>query len=193
MPAKKEETKAKEEKKTVAKKAPAKKKAVAKKATVKKVVVKAPAKKKAEVLSKGKARKAGIEFSIGKGEYTASVGKRKSSIARVRLYKGKGNVEVNGRDIREYFFGILTQSATEPLKITDNKKNYDITIKVTGGGISSQADAVRHGISKALVDINPEYRLVLKKLGFLTRDSRVKERKKPGLKRARRAPQWRKR
>lgn len=128
------------------------------------------------------------------GHYFYANGKRKTSVARVRLYEnGKGEIIVNNHSINDYFFGELIGSIKAPLKIANALKLFDITALVTGGGISSQADAVRHGISKALLEYDPELRSALKKAGFLTRDSRVKERKKFGLKRARRAPQWAKR
>lgn len=129
-----------------------------------------------------------------KGKYFYSNGKRKTSVARVRLYeKGKGDIIVNGQPVNEYFFGTLIGGIKAPLKLVDMLKSFDITAKVSGGGISSQADAVRHGISKALTVFDPNLRAVLKKAGLLTRDSRVKERKKFGLHRARKAPQWSKR
>lgn len=130
-----------------------------------------------------------------KSIYFYANGKRKTSVACVRLYKdGKGIVTVNGRSFENYFPVFTDQDKViSPLKVTNNVKTFDITIKVHGGGIHSQAEAVRHGIAKALLGFNAEYRSVVKPLGFLTRDSRVKERKKYGLKRARRAPQWQKR
>jgi len=129
-----------------------------------------------------------------KGRYFYANGKRKTSIARVRLYEnGKGDIIVNNRPADDYFFGILIGKIRAPLKLANAQKLFDITVKVVGGGISSQADAVRHGISKALLEYDPELRQAMKKAGFLTRDSRIKERKKYGLKRARRAPQWAKR
>jgi len=128
------------------------------------------------------------------GHYFYANGKRKTSVARVRLYEnGKGEIVVNNKPFTEYFFGELIGSIKAPLKIANALKLFDITALVEGGGVSSQADALRHGISKALLEYDPELRSQLKKAGFLTRDSRVKERKKPGLKRARRAPQWAKR
>lgn len=129
-----------------------------------------------------------------KGKYFYANGKRKTSVARVRLYeKGKGDIIVNGQLVNEYFFGTLIGGIKAPLKLVDMLKSFDITAKVSGGGVSSQADAVRHGISKALTVFDPNLRSVLKKAGLLTRDSRVKERKKFGLHRARKAPQWSKR
>ena len=129
-----------------------------------------------------------------KGKYFYANGKRKTSVARVRLYeKGKGDIIVNNQPVNEYFFGTLIGSIKAPLKLVDMLKSFDITAKVIGGGVSSQADAVRHGIAKALIVFDPNLRAVLKKAGLLTRDSRVKERKKFGLHRARKAPQWSKR
>jgi len=126
--------------------------------------------------------------------YLYANGKRKTAVARVRMFdKGEGNIIVNEKPIKEYFSGVYIANVLSPLTLTDNKKRFDITILVKGGGYSSQADACRHAISKALVELDAEYRLSLKQAGFITRDSRVKERKKPGLKRARRAPQWAKR
>jgi len=128
------------------------------------------------------------------GHYFYANGKRKTSVARVRLYEnGKGEIVVNNHPMNDYFFGELIASVKAPLKIANALKLFDVVALITGGGISSQADALRHGISKALLLYDPELRSDLKKAGFLTRDSRVKERKKPGLKRARRAPQWAKR
>lgn len=128
------------------------------------------------------------------GHYFYANGKRKTSVARVRLYEnGKGEIIVNNKPINDYFFGELIPSVKAPLRIANALKLFDITVLVKGGGVSSQADAVRHGISKGLLEYDPDLRPELKKAGLLTRDSRVKERKKPGLKRARRAPQWAKR
>lgn len=128
-------------------------------------------------------------------EYYYAAGKRKTAIARVRLYpKGKGLVTVNEKPMADYF-KLLTSAGiiTSPLKMTGTSKDFDISVRVSGGGISAQADAIRHGIARALLVYNDTLRGTLKKAGFLTRDSRIKERKKPGLKRARRAPQFSKR
>lgn len=123
-----------------------------------------------------------------------ATGKRKQSIARVRLSPGEGKILVNSRDFKEYFKReALVTVILEPLKLTNTENAYDITADLYGGGISGQAGALRHGISKALVEINEEFRSILKKEGFLTRDSRVKERKKYGLKKARKRPQFSKR
>lgn len=199
MPAKKKEEAVKEEKKTPAKKSPAKKapakKETAKKAAEKKVIIAAkPTDTKNRVLSKGKTRKMQVHDRFNGKKYHLGVGKRKSATALVRLHeKGDGQMFVNNKDLTEYFYGTLIENALLPLSLTGKEKEFNITIKVTGGGTSSQAEAVRHGIARALVEMNPDLRLILKKAGLITRDARVKERKKPGLKGARRAPQWAKR
>ncbi len=121
-------------------------------------------------------------------------GRRKSSVARVRLVEGKGNITVNGKDINEYFGEeTLRVIVRQPLTATNTLSKYDVIAKVQGGGFSGQAGAVRHGIARALNEANSEYRPVLKSNGFLTRDPRMKERKKYGLKKARKAPQFSKR
>ncbi|HHY74345.1 MAG TPA: 30S ribosomal protein S9 [Bacillus bacterium] len=121
-------------------------------------------------------------------------GRRKSSVARVRLVPGNGRVVVNGRDIEEYFnLETLRVVAKQPLVATENAGSYDVLVNVNGGGYTGQAGAIRHGIARALLQADPEYRAVLKSAGFLTRDARAKERKKYGLKGARRAPQFSKR
>jgi small subunit ribosomal protein S9 len=127
--------------------------------------------------------------------YFEATGRRKTAIARVRLYtKGDKTIEINGKDIADYFpTPALQKTVSSSLERMKSNGRFRITIIVRGGGISSQAEAVRHGITRALVVFNPEYRKRLRKAGYLTRDSRKKERKKFGLKRARRAPQWSKR
>lgn len=121
-------------------------------------------------------------------------GRRKKSIARVRLVPGNGNITINKRDIEEYFdYDTLKVIVKEPLTITDTLDKYDAIIIVNGGGFTGQAGAVRHGISRALIKADEELRPILKKAGFLTRDPRMKERKKYGLKKARRASQFSKR
>ena len=121
-------------------------------------------------------------------------GRRKSSIARVRLVEGKGSITVNGKDINEYFGEeTLRVIVKQPLTVTNTLSKYDVIAKVQGGGFSGQAGAVRHGIARALNEANAEYRPILKSNGFLTRDPRMKERKKYGLKKARKAPQFSKR
>ena len=121
-------------------------------------------------------------------------GRRKKSIARVRLLNGNGKITINGKDIDEAF-GVETLKVIvrQPLVATNSLDKFDVVAKVTGGGISGQAGAVRHGISRALIEANSEYRPTLKSAGFLTRDARMKERKKYGLKKARKAPQFSKR
>ena len=126
--------------------------------------------------------------------YFYGTGRRKSSVARVRLYAGTGKVTVNDRDIDDYFgLETLKLIVRQPLAVTDNLDKFDIVCTVAGGGVTGQAGAIRHGLSRALLEFDPELRPVLKKAGFLTRDPRMKERKKYGLKAARRAPQFSKR
>ncbi len=121
-------------------------------------------------------------------------GRRKSSVARVRMYPGSGVITINGRDIDDYFgLETLKLVVRQPLALTDNTDKYDIVCTVAGGGVSGQAGAIRHGIARALLQVGDELRPALKKAGFLTRDPRMKERKKYGLKAARRAPQFSKR
>ncbi|MBC7333644.1 MAG: 30S ribosomal protein S9 [Actinobacteria bacterium] len=123
-----------------------------------------------------------------------ATGKRKEAVAKVWLTPGEGKIIVNGKDFREYFGrDSLTTMILEPLKLTGVDSSYDVIATLKGGGVSGQAGALRHGISRALVEINKEFRLLLKKEGFLTRDSREKERKKYGLKKARKRPQYSKR
>jgi len=124
----------------------------------------------------------------------SATGKRKNSIARVNLVPGKGNISVNSRDFKEYFKReSLITIIIEPFRVTNTENAYDVIAELSGGGVSGQAGALRHGISKALLEINQEYRPLLKREGFLTRDSRIKERKKYGLKKARKKPQFSKR
>ena len=121
-------------------------------------------------------------------------GRRKSSVARVRLIPGKGQITINGRAFVEYIpSGAVRLDFLQPLTLTGNETSYDVVVNVCGGGISGQAGAIRHGITRALLEVNPDYRSVLKKAGLVTRDPRAKERKKYGLKGARRAPQFSKR
>jgi small subunit ribosomal protein S9 len=128
------------------------------------------------------------------GTYFYANGKRKSAVARVRLYKGNGRMVVNGQEAKEYFpTEEMLNVIAAPLKVTNQEGKFDISIKVEGGGMHGQADACRHGVSKALVVADADARTLLKPEGFLTRDSRKKERKKPGLHGARRTPQFSKR
>ncbi|MBP3379703.1 MAG: 30S ribosomal protein S9 [Ruminococcus sp.] len=129
-----------------------------------------------------------------KVKYYYGTGRRKHSVSRVRIYPGNGNVTINGRNIDDYFgLETLKLLVRQPLALTDNLDKLDVVCTVTGGGVTGQAGAIRHGISRALLEFNEELRPVLKKAGFLTRDPRMKERKKYGLKAARRAPQFSKR
>jgi small subunit ribosomal protein S9 len=121
-------------------------------------------------------------------------GRRKTSIARVRLIPGNGKITINNRDIDEYFdYETLRVIAREPLEITETTDKYDVIVKVEGGGFTGQAGAIRHGIARALIESDGELRPILKKAGHLTRDSRMKERKKYGFKKARKSPQFSKR
>ena len=123
-----------------------------------------------------------------------AVGRRKKAIARVRLIPGEGKIVINGRDIDNYFgLETLKMTVRQPLVLTSLEGRYDVLVNVYGGGLAGQAGAIRHGISRALVKADPELRPAVKKAGFLTRDPRMKERKKYGLKAARRAPQFSKR
>jgi small subunit ribosomal protein S9 len=121
-------------------------------------------------------------------------GRRKSSVARVRLVPGTGKIIINEREITDYIpFAALREVVMQPLVATENVGNYDVLVNVNGGGYTGQAGAIRHGIARALLQVDPEYRPTLKRAGLLTRDARMKERKKYGLKGARKAPQFSKR
>ncbi|MBR6902584.1 MAG: 30S ribosomal protein S9 [Clostridia bacterium] len=126
--------------------------------------------------------------------YFYGTGRRKSSVARVRVYQGTGKVTINERDIDDYFgLETLKLIVRQPLSITDTNDKFDIVCRVAGGGVTGQAGAIRHGIARALLQADESFRPALKKAGLLTRDPRMKERKKYGLKGARRAPQFSKR
>ena len=130
---------------------------------------------------------------MAKVEYSA-VGRRKKAIARVRLVAGDGKIVINKRDLDNYFgLETLKMTVRQPLDVTKAGGDMDILVTVTGGGLTGQAGAIRHGIARALNEADADFRPILKKAGFLTRDSRMKERKKYGLKKARRAPQFSKR
>ena len=121
-------------------------------------------------------------------------GRRKSSVARVMLSPGTGKFVINKRSFEDYIPSAATRlDVMQPLELTSNVSTFDITVNVNGGGITGQAGAIRHGITRALLEVNADYRKVLKAAGMITRDPRVKERKKPGLRKARRAPQFSKR
>jgi small subunit ribosomal protein S9 len=123
-----------------------------------------------------------------------ATGRRKEAVCRARLLEGSGRWEINGRPIEDYFPSATHRMVvTEPLRLTETEGRYDIIAKIEGGGVSGQAGALRHALSKALVELDPELRPMLKKQGFLTRDAREKERRKYGLKKARKAPQYSKR
>lgn len=121
-------------------------------------------------------------------------GRRKNSSARVILTPGSGKITINGKDITEYMpFSYLYVVIKQPLAVTETTESYDIRVNVIGGGFTGQAGAIRHGIARALLKVDPDFRSPLKSAGLLTRDPRMKERKKPGLKKARKAPQFSKR
>ncbi len=127
-------------------------------------------------------------------EVYLGTGRRKSSVARVRLVPGKGNITINNRDIDDYFgLETLKLIVRQPLNLTATAGQFDVLVNVYGGGVSGQAGAIRHGITRALINFNADLKSDLKKAGFVTRDPRMKERKKYGLKAARRAPQFSKR
>jgi small subunit ribosomal protein S9 len=127
-------------------------------------------------------------------DVTRALGRRKSASARVRIDRGNGKITVNGKALNEYFTHFIDQeNVIAALKAVGKEKDLDVSVKVQGGGMKGQVVAVRHGIARALVVWNEDFKTALKTIGFLTRDPRVKERKKPGLKKARRAPQWSKR
>jgi small subunit ribosomal protein S9 len=132
---------------------------------------------------------------IFSGKYIQAIGRRKTSVAQVRLYeKGSGEIVINNLKSLEYFKKEDNVSvALQPLKAVSKIKDFDISVVVKGGGILGQLDAIRHGIARGLIKIDPELKSILKTSGYITRDPRKKERKKPGLKKARKAPQWSKR
>ena len=170
------------------------KKKVEEKAGPKKKVEEKPAVVSAKVAAKKKPA-AIKEKTVKPAQYLESVGKRKTAVARVRIFtKGKMEILVNEKSYQDYFFtSELQQIATDSLRKMKCLDKFKVSVKVRGGGISAQAEAVRHGISRALVMFNPDFRKRLRRAGYLTRDPRMRERKKFGLKRARRAPQWQKR
>lgn len=127
-------------------------------------------------------------------EQFIGTGRRKTSVARVRLVPGNGKITINNRDIEEFFnYETLRVVVREPLVITETLDKFDVIVKIEGGGFTGQAGAIRHGIARALIESDGELRPILKKAGYLTRDSRMKERKKYGLKKARKSPQFSKR
>ncbi len=129
-----------------------------------------------------------------KGRYLEATGRRKTAIARVRIVAGKGTVTVNGKDLKHYFsLPRLMAAAVAPLTQLNLAKNYDVSVHVSGGGVNAQAEAIRHGLSQAIVMADVAWKPRLRAMGYMTRDSRMVERKKYGLRKARRAPQWAKR
>jgi small subunit ribosomal protein S9 len=126
--------------------------------------------------------------------YHEATGRRKRAVARVRLYPGQGEVVINGKPLKEYFGRPQDwRAVTAPLALTGSEGRFNLSVLVEGGGITGQAEAIRHGVSRALLEADPDLKKALRRGGFLTRDPREKERKKPGLKRARKAPQYTKR
>lgn len=164
-------------------------------AAVKKVAPKKKAAPKADEDVVVEAEEMAATESAKGGSFIPALGRRKTSVAHVRLIKnGKGMITVNGKKMEQYFSTYdLREQLTAPLKAVGQDTAVDISSKVEGGGIRGQAEAVRLGISRALIELNPTFRTALKKLGYLTRDSRRRERKKFGKKSARRSPQWSKR
>ena len=148
-----------------------------------------------ELVKEVKAKKATKKIPANKTVEFAATGRRKNSIARVRIIpNGKGQFTINKKHIDEYFnLGVYKLVANQPFEVTNTMGKYDVIVNVNGGGLSGQAGAIRHGIARALVKAEESLKAEVKKAGFLTRDARVKERKKPGLKKARKAPQFRKR
>ena len=126
--------------------------------------------------------------------FNTGTGRRKTAVARVRLMPGDGEIVINGRSIVEHFGAAIDEADVRgPYRVTGTDGRYNAMIKVEGGGVTGQAGAIRHGIARALLELEPDHRLVLRQAGYLTRDPRMKERKKYGLKRARKAPQYTKR
>jgi len=132
--------------------------------------------------------------TTSKTKYTEGIGRRKTAVARVRIMKGKGNVSVNDRGLKEYFpIERARQTVMAPLEKLKLSDKFDVSVHVSGSGLAAQSGAIRHGLARALAITNPEFKKKLRNFGFLTRDPRMVERKKYGLKKARRAPQWAKR
>ena len=126
--------------------------------------------------------------------YNSGTGRRKTAVARVRLLPGEGEIVINGRSLVEHFGAAIDEAEVRmPFRVTNTDGRYNAMIKVEGGGVTGQAGAIRHGIARALLELEPDYRVSLRQAGLLTRDPRMKERKKYGLKRARKAPQYTKR
>ncbi len=176
------------------------KKVAAKKAApkIKKEVVKVAKKPKLKVAKEETVKKVEKVEKVKKednsGKYVSAIGRRKTATAQVRLYEnGKGVITVNGKKLADYFPGDAVNLITQPLKLLGKARDFNITVITHGGGQNGQMEAVRHGISRALLKMDEAVRPTLRTAGYLTRDRRKKERKKPGLKKARKAPQWSKR
>ena len=166
---------------------PATKKSETKETTTEKV-------KAEKVEKKATAKKSVKKSAKAKAQEFLGTGRRKTSVARVRITTGTGKITVNGKELNEYFdLATLITIVKQPLVLTETESSVDITANIYGGGKAGQAGALRHGITRALMEFRPELREELKKAGFVTRDARKKERKKYGLKKARRAPQFSKR
>ncbi|NQV00962.1 MAG: 30S ribosomal protein S9 [Parcubacteria group bacterium] len=166
----------------------------------KKSIKKTPVKTKKALVKKAPVKKDSVEEAKIEKRYYEAVGRRKKATARVRLFtcqpfeNEKGKVLVNGKPYDDFFTTFeLQEKVISPLKRMKSLNRFEATVKVKGGGILGQAEAIRHGLSRTLVKFNPDFSKKLKKAGFLRRDPRKKERKKPGLKKARKAPQWSKR
>jgi small subunit ribosomal protein S9 len=135
-----------------------------------------------------------METNPAKGKYIKAIGRRKTASAQVRVYlSGKGEIVVNGKPVEKYFDADRAAISVQPLKLTGVGKDVDISVLCKGGGVNSQAEAMRHGLARVLILLDPELNGAIRAKGWMTRDSRKVERKKPGLKKARRAPQWSKR
>jgi len=135
-----------------------------------------------------------VVVAVPAGRYTEAIGRRKTAVARVRITAGNGKVTVNNKDLKAYFtLPRLMAAAVAPLEQLNLRSNFDMSVHVSGGGIHAQADAIRHGLSQAIVLTDVQWKPRLRAMGYMTRDSRMVERKKYGLKKARRAPQWAKR
>lgn len=131
---------------------------------------------------------------VKKTDYTRAVGRRKTAAARVRIMKGSGTVTINGKDLKDYFpIDFWQEKVMAPLVTVGKEKDFDVSVKVAGSGVNAQSEAIRHGIARALVAVDEGYKPLLRAEGYLTRDSRAVERKKAGLRGARRGRQWRKR
>ncbi len=164
-------------------------KKVVKKESVKKVKKTKETVKETSVVEKTPSKK-----TVSSGKYVRAIGRRKTAVAQIRLYyPGKGDVVINDKKASDFFSEDNLNTILQPLKVCSKLKDFDFTVIVRGGGSFGQIEAIRHGVARALLKYDPELKSILKINGYLTRDPRQKERKKPGLKKARKAPQWSKR